>query len=225
MATATPVSRKKITGGSFLIEERNLEGVFTPEDFTEEHLQIAATTDEFALKEIAPAADKLEKKDWALTRELLKKASELGLTSVEIPETYGGMDMDKVSAAIVAEHIAKYGSFVVTFGGHSGIGSGMRCGEPAFNRRLHGRSRSAERLQGLVHDNVGDLLARQSLRECRRDCLEAGRALSRLLGLSTRTPLCGIELRAFDRLRALACQGQQEFHFRKTLSQDMICLD
>ena len=123
MATATPVSRKKITGGSFLIEERQLDEVFTPEDFTDEHLQIAQTTDEFALKEIAPAADKLEKKDWALTRELLKKASELGLTSVEVPETYGGMDMDKVSAAIVAEHIAKYGSFVVTFGAHSGIGT------------------------------------------------------------------------------------------------------
>jgi butyryl-CoA dehydrogenase len=123
MATATPVSRKKLLGGSFLIEERQLDEVFTPEDFTDEHQQIAQTTDEFALKEIAPAADRLEKKDWALTRELLKKASELGLTSVEIPEAYGGMDMDKVSAAIVAEHIAKYGSFVVTFGGHSGIGT------------------------------------------------------------------------------------------------------
>ncbi|MBZ5627300.1 MAG: acyl-CoA dehydrogenase family protein [Acidobacteriia bacterium] len=123
MATATPVSRKKITGGSFLIEERQLDEVFTPEDFTDEHRQIAQTTDEFALKEIAPVADKLEKKDWALTRELLTKASELGLTSVEVPETYGGMDMDKVSAAIVAERIAKYGSFVVTFGAHSGIGT------------------------------------------------------------------------------------------------------
>jgi alkylation response protein AidB-like acyl-CoA dehydrogenase len=123
MATATPVTRKKITGGSFLIEERQLDEVFTPEDFTDEHLQIAQTTDEFALKEIVPAADKLEKKDWALTRELLKKASELGLTTVEVPETYGGMDMDKVSAAIVAEHIAKSGSFVVTFGAHAGIGT------------------------------------------------------------------------------------------------------
>jgi butyryl-CoA dehydrogenase len=123
MATAIPVSRKKITGGSFLIEERQLDEVFTPEDFTDEHRQIAQTTDEFTLKEIAPVADKLEKKDWALTRELIKKASELGLTSVEIPEAYGGMDMDKVSAAIVADHIAKYGSFVVTFGAHSGIGT------------------------------------------------------------------------------------------------------
>ncbi|MBZ5567887.1 MAG: acyl-CoA dehydrogenase family protein [Acidobacteriia bacterium] len=123
MATATPVTRTKITGGSFLIEERRLDEVFTPEDFTDEHRQIAQTTDEFALKEIAPVADKLEKKDWALTRELLTKASELGLTSVEVPETYGGMDMDKVSAAIVAERIAKYGSFVVTFGAHSGIGT------------------------------------------------------------------------------------------------------
>ena len=38
MATATPVIRKKITGGSFLIEERQLDEVFTPEDFTDEHL-------------------------------------------------------------------------------------------------------------------------------------------------------------------------------------------
>ncbi|MGI9104260.1 MAG: acyl-CoA dehydrogenase family protein [Terriglobales bacterium] len=123
MATATPVTRNKITGGSFLLEDRNLDEIFTPEDFTEEHRQIAQTTDEFALKEIVPVADKLEKKDWPLTRELIKKASELGLTSVEIPEAYGGMDMDKVSAAVVADRIAKYGSFVVTFGGHSGIGT------------------------------------------------------------------------------------------------------
>ena len=86
MATATPVTRKKITGGSFLIEERQLDEVFTPEDFTDEHLQIAQTTDEFALKEIVPAADKLEKKDWALTRELLKKASDLDLLLKHLAE-------------------------------------------------------------------------------------------------------------------------------------------
>jgi len=123
MATATPITKNRITGGSFLLDERNLDEVFTPEDFTQEHQQIAQTTEEFALKEIAPAADKLEKKDWALTRELLKKASELGLTSVDVPEAYGGMEMDKVSSAIIADRSAKYGSFVVSFGGHVGIGT------------------------------------------------------------------------------------------------------
>src|SRR5690349_8836352 len=123
MATASAITKTRITGGSFLLEERNLDEVFTPEDFTEEHLQIAQTTEEFALKEIAPVADRIEKKEFSLTRELLKKASELGITSVDVPEQYGGTDMDKVSSAIIADRIAKHGSFVVSFGGHVGIGT------------------------------------------------------------------------------------------------------
>jgi alkylation response protein AidB-like acyl-CoA dehydrogenase len=123
MATASPITKKRLTGGSFLLEERDLDEVFTPEDFSDEHQQIAQTTEEFALKEIVPMADRLEKKDFALTRELLKKASDLGITSVDVPEQYGGMEMDKVSSAIIADRIAKYGSFVVSFGGHVGIGT------------------------------------------------------------------------------------------------------
>ena len=96
MATASPISTKKISGGSFLLEERDLNDVFTPEDFTEEHKQIAATTEEFATKEIVPNADKIEHKDFALVRELLKKASELGITSVDVPEAYGGLDRKSV---------------------------------------------------------------------------------------------------------------------------------
>jgi alkylation response protein AidB-like acyl-CoA dehydrogenase len=123
MATASPLTTTKIAGGSFLLEERDLNDVFTPEDFTEEHKQIAATTEEFANNEIVPNADKIEHKDFATVRELLKKASELGITSVDVPEAYGGMEMDKVSSAIIADKIAKYGSFVVSFGGHVGIGT------------------------------------------------------------------------------------------------------
>jgi butyryl-CoA dehydrogenase len=123
MATASPISTKRIAGGSFLLEERDLNDVFTPEDFTEEHKQIAATTEEFANNEIVPVADRLEAKEFSLTRALLKKASELGITSVDVPEAYGGMEMDKVSSAIIADRIAKYGSFVVSFGGHVGIGT------------------------------------------------------------------------------------------------------
>jgi butyryl-CoA dehydrogenase len=123
MATVTALPTKRIAGGSFLLEERNLEEVFTPEDFTEEHLQIARTTEEFANKEIVPNAERIEHKDWQLTRDLLKKAAELGLTTIDIPEQYGGMEMDKVSSAIVADYIAKNGSFVVSMGAHAGIGT------------------------------------------------------------------------------------------------------
>src|SRR3954462_11725932 len=122
MATAA-VPKTKIAGGSFLIEDRRPEEVFTPEDFTDEHRQIAQTTEEFALKEIVPNLEKIEHKDYSVSRDLIKKASELGLTSVDIPEEYGGMEMDKVSSAIIADYIAKSGSFSVTWGAHVGIGT------------------------------------------------------------------------------------------------------
>ena len=122
MATAT-MPKTKIMGGSFLIEEQKPEAVFTPEDFTDQHQLIAQTAEEFAKNEIAPNADKIEKKDWALTRELLKKACELGLATVDVPEEYGGADMDKVSSAIIADRMARSGSFVVSFGSHAGIGT------------------------------------------------------------------------------------------------------
>jgi butyryl-CoA dehydrogenase len=121
--TVSAVTKKRIAGGSFLLEEGRIEEVFTPEDFSEQHLLIAQTAEEFALNEIVPAEDNIEAKDWATTRELLKKASELGLTSVDVPEEYGGVELDKVTSAIIADRIAKSGSFSVSFGGHVGIGT------------------------------------------------------------------------------------------------------
>jgi alkylation response protein AidB-like acyl-CoA dehydrogenase len=122
MATAA-IPTKKIMGGSFLLEDRTTDEVFTPEDFTEQHQMIAQTTEEFATKEIVPAIDAIERKEFAVTRDLLKKASDLGITSVDIPEEYGGMELDKVSSAIIADRVAKSGSFSVAFGAHVGIGT------------------------------------------------------------------------------------------------------
>jgi butyryl-CoA dehydrogenase len=122
MATTTTTPNTKIPGGSFLLDSRRPDEVFTPEDFTEQHRLIGQTTEEFALNEIVPNIDKIEHKDFSVTRDLLKKAGELGLSGVEIPEAYGGLDMDKVSAAVIADHIAKYAGFATTWGGHTGIG-------------------------------------------------------------------------------------------------------
>ncbi len=122
MATAA-VPKSKISGGSFLLEERTPDEVFTPEDFTEQHQLIGQTAEEFATNEIVPNIEKMEHKDFSVTRELLKKAGELGLSGVEIPEAYGGLEMDKVTAAVIADHIAKYAGFATTWGGHTGIGT------------------------------------------------------------------------------------------------------
>ncbi|MGA2979103.1 MAG: acyl-CoA dehydrogenase family protein [Terriglobales bacterium] len=121
MAT-TAIPKTKISGGSFLLEERQTADVFTPEDFSEQQQMIGQTTEEFALNEILPQAEKIEHKDFSISRDLLKKAGDLGLSGVEIPEAYGGLEMDKVTAAIIADHIAKYAGFATTWGAHSGIG-------------------------------------------------------------------------------------------------------
>ena len=123
MATTTAVSSTRISGGSFLLEERRTDEVFTPEDFTEQHQLIGQTAEEFAVNEILPNVEKMEHKDFSITRNLLKKAGELGLSSAEIPEAYGGLEMDKVTAAVIADHIAKYAGFATTWGGHTGIGT------------------------------------------------------------------------------------------------------
>src|SRR5215470_11538874 len=122
MATST-VSKASIPGGSFLLESRTPNEVFSPEDFTEQHHLIGQTAEEFAQNEILPNIEKMEHKDLSVSRQLLKKAGELGLSSVEIPEVYGGLEMDKVSAAVIADHIAKYAGFATTWGGHTGIGT------------------------------------------------------------------------------------------------------
>src|SRR5689334_15053483 len=121
MATVS-ASKPKISGGSFLLEERQPSEVFTPEDFSEQHQLIGQTAEEFAVNEIVPNIEKMEHKDFSVTRELIRKAGELGLSSVEIPEAYGGLEMDKVTAAVIADHIAKYAGFATTWGAHSGIG-------------------------------------------------------------------------------------------------------
>src|SRR5215469_14804574 len=123
MATTEAVPGSKIAGGSFLLEDRGTHEVFTPEDFTEQHRLIAQTAEDFAVNEIVPKIEKMEHKDFSITRTLLNKAGELGLSSVDIPEAYGGMEMDKVTSAIIGDHIAKYAGFATTWGGHTGIGT------------------------------------------------------------------------------------------------------
>ena len=123
MATATGTPTTLIPGGAFLITDAPATAFTFPEDFTEEQRQIAETTADFAANEIVPQSDAIEAKDFAVTRRLLKEAAELGLTSIDIPEEYGGLELDKLSSAIVAENISRQGSFSVAFSAHTGIGT------------------------------------------------------------------------------------------------------
>jgi alkylation response protein AidB-like acyl-CoA dehydrogenase len=112
-----------VTGGSFLLNEADPASVFTPEDFSDEQRQIADTAAEFATNEVLPAASEIEAKHFDVTRGLLKKAGDLGLMAVDIPEEYGGLAMDKVTSAIIADRMSMLASFSVAFSAHVGIGT------------------------------------------------------------------------------------------------------
>jgi alkylation response protein AidB-like acyl-CoA dehydrogenase len=123
MATA-PVSQTLNRGGAFLITSCRPEDVFTPADFSDDQRLVGQTAEEFVQKEVMPAIPELEAhKDEQLMAQMLKKAGEIGLLGGGIPEAYGGSGLDKISAAILAEKLAGYGSFAVSHGGHSGIGT------------------------------------------------------------------------------------------------------
>src|SRR5438552_1728536 len=119
---AVAEQKQIVKGGAFLIEERTPAEIFTPEDFTEEHRMIAETTRQFIDNEVGPRIDELEKHDWKLARDLIKKAADLGLIGANIPEEYGGLGLDQTSGALVGENIGRSASFATTLGAESGIG-------------------------------------------------------------------------------------------------------
>lgn len=110
-------------GGSFLIELRAPGEVFTPEDLNEEQRQIAATAARFSREEIAPAAEAIEAKQPGAMAGVMRKAAELGFMSVDIPEEYGGMGLDRVSSTVVTDYLSGLASFSTAYGAHTGIGT------------------------------------------------------------------------------------------------------
>ena len=119
-------------GGAWLLEPGDPGSLLTPERLSDEHRMIAQTAREFAEKEIIPAIDRLETKDWALARQLLQRAGELGLMGVDAPEEYGGIGLDKAAALVVSSHTAGSASFSAAFGatGNLGISPILYFGTP-----------------------------------------------------------------------------------------------
>ncbi|MBF04490.1 MAG: acyl-CoA dehydrogenase [Flavobacterium sp.] len=113
-----------IRGGQFLVKETKCEDIFTPEDFSEEQIMMRDSVIEFVDKELWPNKERFEKKDYALTEEVMRKAGELGYLSVAVPEAYGGMEMGFTNTVLVCDYISgATGSFSTAFGAHTGIGT------------------------------------------------------------------------------------------------------
>jgi alkylation response protein AidB-like acyl-CoA dehydrogenase len=142
-------------GGAWLIEDTQPASIFTRERMTDEHRLIAQTADEFITNEVLPATDRLEQKDWALARELVRRCGAVGLLGTDVPEIFGGVELDKVSAVVVGESIGRASSFATTFGAQTGLAvTPLLCfGTEAQKRRY---------LPGLIS---GDLVGAYALSE------------------------------------------------------------
>lgn len=117
---------KNVPGGGMFLIARDIpfQGVFTPEDFSSEHKDIGAAVEDFIKGEITHRWEEIEELNNDLSKELMRKAGELGFLAIDIPERYDGMEMDKISSAITSEKFGYgAGSFTVTELNHTGIGT------------------------------------------------------------------------------------------------------
>ena len=117
------MARNIVKGGEWLVKAIDKADIFTPEDFTDEHKQIADTTGQFAMNSVLPDVEEMENKNFELLQKHLKECADLGLLMSDIPEKYGGLELDKVTSMIIAEYISVSGGFSVTHAAHTGIGT------------------------------------------------------------------------------------------------------
>jgi alkylation response protein AidB-like acyl-CoA dehydrogenase len=149
--TATP-------GASFLIDPVP-DDVFTPEDFSDEQRAMARTAEEFIDREVVPRVAEIEEKQEGVVPSLLRRAGELGLLAIEVPEAHSGLGLDKATALLVSERAAKVASFSVSWGAHTGIGT-----LPIGDGPLAADVAAAERAKKLVAWTA-ELLVRRNLKD------------------------------------------------------------
>lgn len=113
------------SGSAFLIQEVGSETIFTPEQFTDEQKMFADTADKFLTEEVLAQNEALEHPDadHSTMVNLLRKAGEIGLLMIDVPEEYGGLGLDKTTSMLCQEKMSQHGSFAVSWSAHVGIGS------------------------------------------------------------------------------------------------------
>jgi len=138
---------KLFKGGEFLIVDALPEEVFTPEDFTKDQRQIAQAAEEFGTKELLAKREEIEELNYDLLKEMLRKAGDLGFLGADMPEVFGGSELDKVSSMLIGEKLCSgVSGFMATYGVQTGIGSLpiVLFGTPAQKKKYLPKIASAE---------------------------------------------------------------------------------
>jgi len=120
-STPTSPAISTLRGGEWLLTSSDPADIFTPERLSDEHRLIVQTVTDFCDHEVVPVLDRLEAKDWALSRELVRRCGELGFLGADVAEEYGGVQLDKVASMVISERMARAQSFAVTFGAQANL--------------------------------------------------------------------------------------------------------
>lgn len=121
MESATTAAALK--GGEWLVKESNAFETFIPEDFNEEQKMVMEMCAQFLDTEILPVIDRIDKMEPGLMPSLIDKAGEQGLLATGVPEQYGGLAKDFITATIVNEGLGGGFSFSVAMAADTGIGT------------------------------------------------------------------------------------------------------
>jgi butyryl-CoA dehydrogenase len=117
------MTRKLFKGGEYLLAQPTKDDVFTPEDLSPEQREIARTAESFVKNEVLPMYERLEHQEPGLAAGLMRKAGEAGLCMIDVPEAYGGLELDKVTSVLAADRLGVGGAFSVAWSAHTGIGT------------------------------------------------------------------------------------------------------
>ncbi len=123
MSSASQQQVTVLKGGEWLIKESSPFETFIPEDFNEEQQMVKDMCASFLDTEVLPIVDRIDKLEQGLMPSLVEKAGEQGLLGTSIPEEFGGLGKDFITATLVNEGLGGGFSFSVAVAAHTGIGT------------------------------------------------------------------------------------------------------
>lgn len=116
-------TKQLINGGAFLVYTPDSEGVFTPEEYTEDQLLIRASVREFLDREIEPIKHVFDTKEGTkIAPEKLELLGELGFLGLSVPEKFGGMGCDIKTDMAASEIMSDSFAFAQSMGVQRGLG-------------------------------------------------------------------------------------------------------
>src|SRR5262252_5813178 len=107
-------------GANWLVAPLGADEQFTGADFSDDDRLYAKTAEDFVRNEVLPRLEEIESKQEGVMPDLLRRAGQLGLLMIDIPEKYGGLGLHKTTSMLVSERGALCASFSVSWGAHTG---------------------------------------------------------------------------------------------------------